>query len=492
MTPDSRQGDLSSSSLHGDTRIGLVDIGSNSIRLVIYRAGGRLPHPQFNEREVCRLGLGLAETGRLATDRIEHALQALARFAIIIRHSKLDRLDVFATEAVRKASNKDEFLTPAEALLGQPIRVLEGVEEALYAARGVISGFVYVDGIVADLGGGSLELTRVSPKSPPTETCSVSLPIGHLVDADEAYIQATIAGVNWLQAEKKDRLYVVGGTWRAIATAYTSQSKKRVDIVHGLTLRRKHLDPFLEQIVKAEGEVQGIPPARRGSMVQAIRVLRGLMDVMGTEKIVFSSYGAREGFLYEDLDHDAKEIDPLLAGAAEYGEMSQRFDGLGKVLVTSMNAFIGMLPESHQRLARGTCWLADISWLEYPDYRGSLAVEKMLGMSVTGISHPERVWMAAVLSIRYTGVFPKGGIFRGLLTQKERKQALFIGLALRMLMSASGGIPSIIASFDITAVKKKIIIRLPHDLQGLDTPLLTRRLDAISTSHKVKINLTFV
>lgn len=491
MTPESSIAKLSSSSLHGDTRIGLVDIGSNSIRLVIYRAGGRLPHPQFNEREVCRLGQGLAETGSLASDRIEHALQTLARFSIIIDHSNLDRLDVFATEAVRKASNKDDFLNPAEKILGQPVRVLDGVEEAIYAARGVISGFVYVDGVVADLGGGSLELTQVSPDNPPSDTCSVSLPLGHLIDADESQIAEMIKQVGWLASTPCERLYAVGGTWRAIATAYTARSKKRVDIVHGLTLMRDELDPFLEKITESSGEVRGIPPARRGSMIQAIRVLRGLMDVIGTDKVVFSSYGAREGVLHDDLDQKNQGIDPLMAGVAEFAEVSQRFDGLGKALEGSMEAFISMLPESDQRLGRASCWLSDISWLEYPDYRGSLAVEKMLGMSVVGISHAERVWMAAVLFIRYTGSFPKGGIFRGLLKRKERKQALFIGLALRMLMAASGGIPSIIEQFDISAKKKKVTIRLPQTLQGLDTALLERRINAITEVRKIKINLDF-
>lgn len=490
MTPDSSPYDHTTSSLYGDTRIGLIDIGSNSIRLVIYRSGGRLPHPQFNEREVCRLGEGLALTGRLAPDRIEAALSTLARFAIIISNSNLDRIDIFATEAVRKAENKDDFIIPAEKMLGHPIRVLEGQQEAIYAAQGVISGFVYVDGIVADLGGGSLELTHVHPGEALRKDKSVSLPVGHLIKADMAQIEDLISSVSWIHHPKSRKLYVVGGTWRAIATAHAAASRKRVDIVHGLTLTREELLPFLDKIELAGGEIQGIPPARRSSMVQAITVLRSLIKVHGTEKIVFSSYGAREGVLFEGLDDRAQGIDPLLAGVAEYAEMSQRFDGLGKSLINAMGAFIDVLPEQYQRLAKACCWLADISWLEYPDYRGSLATEKMLGMAVVGISHPERVWMAAVLSIRYTGEFPKGRIFRGLLTQKERKQALLIGLALRMLMAASGGIPDIITHFTMrSAAKKHIRITLPAAMQGLNTSLLRRRIDAIRENSKLKITL---
>ena len=490
MTPDSSPTETVTSSLYGDTRIGLIDIGSNSIRLVIYRAGGRLPIPQFNEREVCRLGEGLAETGHLAPDRIEHALSTLARFALIIGHSNLDRIDIFATEAVRKAANKDAFLIPAETILGHPIRVLEGVEEAMYATRGVISGFVYVDGIVADLGGGSLELSSATPDRPLTSDYSVSLPLGHLNDVDSSKIVEMISNVDWVAAQQSKRLYVVGGTWRAIATAHAAQSRKRVDIVHGFTLTRKNLLRFLDTIEASEGEIEGISPARRGSMVQAIKVLRGLMEVHDTEKVVFSSYGAREGILFDGLDNRAQGIDPLLEGVAEIAVMSQRFEDLGKVLSACINPFIEHLPEAYQRLARATCWLADITWLEYPDYRGKLAAEKMLGMSVVGISHAERVWMAAALHIRYTGVFPRGSVFRGLLTKKERKSAFFIGLALRMIMTASGGIPAIIENFTITSKKKKsFTIHLPATMQGLDTPLLRRRIDAICDNSKTKIRL---
>ena len=337
MTPDGSPTETVTSSLYGDTRIGLIDIGSNSIRLVIYRAGGRLPIRSSTNAKSAALAKGwLKRVISLQTGLNMH-FRRWPDLLFIIGHSNLDRIDIFATEAVRKAANKDAFLIPAETILGHPIRVLEGVEEAIYATRGVISGFVYVDGIVADLGGGSLELSSATPDRPVTSDYSVSLPLGHLNDVDSSKIVEMISNVDWVAAQQSKRLYVVGGTWRAIATAHAAQSRKRVDIVHGFTLTRKSLFRFLDTIEASEGEIGGIPPARRGSMVQAIKVLRGLMEVHDTEKVVFSSYGAREGILFDGLDNRQQGIDPLLEGVAEIAVMSQRFEDLGKVLSACIN-----------------------------------------------------------------------------------------------------------------------------------------------------------
>lgn len=476
--------------LYGDTRIGLVDIGSSSIRLVIYRAGGRLPHPQFNEREVCRLGAGVAETGRLDPDRIAHGLATLARYALIARHSQLDRLEVFATEAVRKATNQADFIAPAEALFGQSIRILTGREEAQYAALGVISGFVEVDGVVADLGGGSLELQPINASTPaPVEQGQNSLPIGHLNDLDAGAIEQALGELDWLASCRGKKLYAVGGTWRAIATAFTAQSRKRLDIVHGLVLTLPKLEQMMDRIDAANGEIDGIPPARRPSMRQAIKVMRGLVKALQPEAVVFSSYGAREGILYDQLDGERAGIDPLIAGVKEYADMWQRHQGLGPALTAAMEGFIHFLPTPSQRLARAASLLADISWLDFPDYRGPLAVEKMLGLSVVGITHPERIWMAAVLSIRYRGKFPDRGIFRGMLTRKERKTACFIGLALRMLMNLSGGLPSLLQSVEVIAGKKTITIVIPAEFEGLVSPLFQRRVDAITKFSPAKIKV---
>ena len=314
--------------IRDENKIGLIDIGSSSIRLVIYRAGGRLPHPQFNERDVCRLGEGLAETGMLNQNRVDQALTTLRRFAEIMKASGLDEVKAFATEAVRKAQNSAEFINAAEDIIKSPIKILSGREEAQFAGKGVLSGFVDVDGLVGDLGGGSLELIHVKNMVSVKNQPQASLPCGHLVALEADDVDEMISALDWAETAKGKVFYAVGGTWRAIATAYTAASKKRIDVVHGLTLPRKDLIAMIKQIEEADGQIKGIPPARRSSMKQAVTVMRAIIKVFDPEEVVFSSYGAREGLLYDELSNDIRRIDPLLAGVAEFAAITDAIKGL--------------------------------------------------------------------------------------------------------------------------------------------------------------------
>ena len=473
-----------SEAMKPENKIGLIDIGSSSIRLVIYRAGGRLPHPQFNERDVCRLGEGLAETGLLDQDRMDQALTTLQRFAKIIEASGLDEIKAFATEAVRKAKNSAQFIDAAEAIINTPINILSGAEEAQFAGKGVLSGFVDVDGVVGDLGGGSLELIHVKNMVSVKKQPQASLPCGHLVPLDPQEVDDMISGIDWAAETKGKVFYAVGGTWRAIATAYTAASKKRIDVVHGLTLTRKDLMEMIEKIEDADGQIKGIPPARRSSMKQASIVMRAILSVFDPIEVVFSSYGAREGLLYDELSNDIRRIDPLMAGVDEFAAMTERHQGLGPALAAKTLPFLETYKIKDHRLTEAVCYLADLSWLDHPDYRASLAIEKMLGLSVVGINHKERAWMAAVLSVRYSGTFPSRSLFRGMLKRKERETARFVGLVMRMLMTATGGIPQLLEQVTVTPEKKSLTIAFPKDLFGTDEGLIKRRVKAIASAGK--------
>ena len=480
--------------IRDENKIGLIDIGSSSIRLVIYRAGGRLPHPQFNERDVCRLGEGLAETGMLNQNRVDQALTTLRRFAEIMKASGLDEVKAFATEAVRKAQNSAEFINTAEDIIKSPIKILSGREEAQFAGKGVLSGFVDVDGLVGDLGGGSLELIHVKNMVSVKNQPQASLPCGHMVALEADDVDEMISALDWAETAKGKVFYAVGGTWRAIATAYTAASKKRIDVVHGLTLPRKDLIAMIKQIEEADGQIKGIPPARRSSMKQAVTVMRAIIKVFDPEEVVFSSYGAREGLLYDELSNDIRRIDPLLAGVAEFAAMTERYQGLGPALAEKVLPFLETYKIKNHRLTEAVSYLADLSWLDHPDYRASLAIEKMLGLSVVGINHKDRAWMAAVLSVRYSGSFPSRSLFRGMLKRKERETARFVGLVMRMLMTATGGMPALLDQITVTPQKKSLTISFPKSLFGNDQGVIMRRVKAISleTQSKKTITVEFI
>ena len=473
---------------HSST-IGLIDIGSNSIRLVIYRSEGRLPHPQFNERDVCRLGEEVGRTGYLGAAQMQLAFKSLHRFAEIARSSQVDALEVFATEAVRRAHNSSDFIDKAEAILETHIRVISGHEEAMMSALGICSGFHDPVGLVADLGGGSLELVPVETGKMIRKDMASSLPCGYLNKYSSNEISGYLDTLSWLETINPQRLYVVGGVWRAIATAYIYKRKPRIDIVHGFSMSLDQLHQIMDKIDARGGDIHGIPNARRPSMSQAIRVIRVLMDKLSPSEIVFSAFGVREGILFDRLDLNLRYGDPLMEGAKEYAVMTTRFPHQGKVLARKIAPLIAHLKPSYQRLTVACCYLCDLVWLEHPDHRSRLALEKMLGLSVVGISLAERVWMAAVLYTRYEGYMPKRRDFLALIPEADRKHAKSIGVLLRLFMTFSGGIPKVLEHVEIEETKKGFTLHIDDDLIG-SGDLVKRRVANANRSLPYKLTLS--
>ena len=280
------------------SKIGLIDIGSNSIRLVIYRMDAGRAHRQFNARETCRLGVAVGETANLGTAEMAHALATLERFAETAREHKTDSIIAFATEAVRRARNNATFLAQAEAVMGIPVRVLSGQEEAFYAGIGVCAGFENPQGVVADLGGGSLELIPIGAGKIINRTDGVSLPCGYLIPHARAVIAGFLDRVAWLESMRGQRFYAVGGVWRALALAYEHDRTDAADSLHGLVVGVEELQEMLTRI--EGGNVAGIPENRRANMAQVACITRALMEKLAPSQVVFSAFGVREGVLYDD------------------------------------------------------------------------------------------------------------------------------------------------------------------------------------------------
>ena len=141
--------------------VGILDIGSNSIRLCVYDASSRVPVPLFNEKEVCSLALGLEHSGVLNPEGIEPALNTVGRFVALSKAMDVVRLDILATAAVRDAKDGEAFAQTIRDRFDVAVKILSGKEEAHLAAKGVLCGAPFAHGIVCDLGGGSLELVSI-------------------------------------------------------------------------------------------------------------------------------------------------------------------------------------------------------------------------------------------------------------------------------------------------------------------------------------------
>ena len=307
MTRSEAQGRLT-----GITPIAVIDIGSNSVRLVIYEGMSRSPAVLFNEKVLCGLGKGLAHSGKMNEEGVERALVALRRFRALCVQAHVEKVHVLATAAAREASNGPEFIEKAEAILGCEIEVLSGEKEALYSAYGVISGFYEPDGIAGDLGGGSLELIDIKGSS-----CSdgVTLPLGGIrlseqsnnsIEKAAEIAKKYVKGVASLLARGEGRtFYAVGGTWRNIAKLHMEKHNYPLHMMQGYELSLDEILSFLDEIVASKDSKdpawQAVSKNRRALLPFGAVAMREVLTVMKPARISFSAQGVREGYLYAQL-----------------------------------------------------------------------------------------------------------------------------------------------------------------------------------------------
>src|SRR6204780_280422 len=229
--------------------IAVVDIGSNSVRLVVYEGLPRSPTELFNEKALCGLGREVQTTHLLAADAVQHALATLKRFRALCDRMGVKRTLAVATAACRDAKNGRAFISFAERILKTEIDVLSGSREAEMTALGVISGVHRADGVVGDLGGGSLELVDIRGTR---ARHGLTRPLGGLALADisakslkkaEKFVKKTLTGLPMLKACENRSFYAVGGTWRSLARLHMWKTGYPLHVMHGYAI---HADEALE------------------------------------------------------------------------------------------------------------------------------------------------------------------------------------------------------------------------------------------------------
>ncbi len=302
--------------------IGVVDIGSNSVRLVVYEGAVRSPTPIFNEKVLCGLGRQVGSTGHLGAESIACALQALSRFKAIARILDVKNIWAIATAACRDASDGPDFIARGEKALGAKIQILSGQREAELAANGIMMGFRAPDGFAGDLGGGSLEIIEVKGEA---LRQSVTLPLGglRLLDAADGRIDEAIdiadtqiARVAWLESGRGRTFYAVGGTWRAIARLHMERTGYPLHVMHGYMMPTEEAIDFCEEIRKAKKlsampGIEEISRPRREVLPYGALVLERLLKKLEPAAVHFSVFGIREGLVYSLLSEPERRKDPL-------------------------------------------------------------------------------------------------------------------------------------------------------------------------------------
>ncbi|WP_442970739.1 Ppx/GppA phosphatase family protein [Roseomonas sp. USHLN139] len=476
-------------------RAGIVDLGSNSVRLVIYEGRGRNPLAIFNEKAVLGLGRGLQTTGRLNEEAVPQALTVLERYHAVARAMGANPLEVLATAAVRDAENGPAFAAAlGERMPGVPIRILDGDEEAAFSADGVLLGFPQADGILGDLGGGSLELVELTQGR---AAASASLQIGAIRLADRSnndigrargIAEQELGRLPWLAHGKDRDLYLVGGAWRALAKIHIAQTAYPLSIVHHYVLRREEARDLCGVVMAATRRtlerLPGAPSKRLQDLPFAAAVLRRLLRATGARRVVFSANGLREGWYARLLAPEVRREDPLLAAGREmagrYGRDNELPDALS---AWTAPLFPGEAP-SARALRQAACWLSDIGSHDHPDYRAEQSFLRVLRQPGIGLDHHERAFLALAVALRYEPELdaPWLAAARVLLDAPALRRAEVLGAALRLAYTLSGGTPELLRSTTLVMQPDRLVLRLVEGGGTFAGDSVQRRVEALAAT----------
>ncbi|HEX6101768.1 MAG TPA: Ppx/GppA family phosphatase [Alphaproteobacteria bacterium] len=477
-------------------RVAVVDIGSNSIRLVVFDELKRAPFPLFNEKVMCGLGRGLERTGELNPDGVAMALDNLGRFVTLADVMGAERIDLLATAAVRDAANGRDFVRKAEKACGRRVRVLSGEEEARLSAMGVLMGMPQATGVMGDLGGGSLELVALERGKPGAHA---TLPLGPLRLAEAAgedmrkaadIVDAALQPLGWLGDMKGETFHPVGGAWRTLARIHMEQTGYPLHVIQDYRVPRREMEEMARLIAgmgrKSLARLVDVARRRLEALPFAALVLERVLKAARPSTVAFSAFGLREGHIYDLLPPAERSRDPLLSMCEDMAEALGRFGSPG----TAMEAWTAPLFPGEDlaqgRLRRAVCELSDFAWREHPDYRAAHAMNQALHLPLFGIDHSGRCFLALALHARYGGGAEAGAaaLPRGLLDADRREQAVALGLAVRLAYAITGAAPELLRHARLELGEGRITLCIEPQWRILAGEAVRRRFDALGKALK--------
>ena len=494
--------------IQGAKPVAVLDIGSNSVRLVVYERHARSLTPLYNEKSSCALGRGLAQTGRLAYENIDRALTAIQRFALVVRLMKAGEVHVLATSAVRDASNSDAFVNAVEATMNAPVQVLSGEQEAHFAALGVVAGIPDFTGIVGDLGGGSLELSAIADgRDARGETHELGVirlqdDSGRSPAKAREVVRARLARSQLLSGKPGGQFCAIGGTWRSLAKMHQVLRDYPLHMVQHYSAKAGDIARLCDDIVDACAAGKTMPGAdsvsssRKELVPMGAAVLSEVLRAGKFDTVLFSALGVREGYLYGLLPEAEQQVDPLLQGAEEISILRSRSPAHAEDLIEFTADFLAAIHVSEtpaeERLRRVACYLSDIGWRGHPDYRGEQSVDLVAYASLTGVDHAARAFLAETLAVRYMGLKHKSmsQSLMALAGPSANMKARLLGAIFRVAYPMSAAMPGVLPRTHFTLDGGRLRLHLPQDLAFLSGEHLEGRLDQLAGVAGIKASET--
>ena len=454
-------------------KVAVIDVGSNSCRLVIYERSGAAFLPYFNEKVMAGLGRGLPETGALSPEGRKAALDTFRRFSAILKGLEVKTCHAVATAAVREASDGASFGKAAEKALGMPLRVLTGAEEGRASALGVAAGFRKSKGLVVDLGGSSLELHpgEKSQSGGKGETYLLG-PLARktgeklsLSKQREAIRKALEPSA--LLPVKTGRLFAVGGAWRMIASVHKALRAYPLGVTHGYKLPREGLLEVIDAAQAADDngdlkrQLQRIAKRRYDTITHAALVLDVLLERAELETVHISAYGLREGLLVPEEEVPAENR--LLDTVELYFRLSADNAAFGKGLYDFLAPVLETV-EQHKAVLKATCLMADAGARMHPDLRSQQIFDQVLRAPTPQFSHTERLFAAHAVASRYSFKYQMPAALAALIGDEERASARMVGTAMRLGGVYSGRSARILRSAQLSRTGQTLTLSVlkPH------------------------------
>ncbi len=475
----------------------VIDVGSNSVRLVVYRIDGRAMTPILNEKVMAGLGRDLPRTGKLSPEGVDIAMRALRRFATLLEAQDVTHVLPVGTAAVREAKDGRDFAARVKSELGIGLRILSGAEEANLSALGVSAGAPDADGVVGDLGGASLELVEISPKGLGR---GETFPLGPFTLAREdgfdygrvnQQVIETLADTRILNKRGGD-FYAVGGAWRALGRIDMRMRNHPIGVLHHYAMSRaevlKLADVVRKQSRRSLERLEEAAAKRAETLPYAAVVLERVMLAGQFDRVFISAFGLREGVLIERMSEAALATHPLIAAAeALAGRWSSTRD-FGPVLerwiAPMFDGRDAVFSKKRDAVLRGAAArLADLGGPLHPDQRIEIMFDLVLRAPLAAINHEERAFLAAAIHHRYAKAPPRhADAYLRLLSEEQQAAAAALGAALRLGADLSGRSEALLGEFSVGAVDGKLVLRVKKKMAHLVTETATRRLDAAAAA----------
>lgn len=478
--------------------VGVIDIGSNSVRFVVYDGLKRVPRQLFNEKTSCGLGHGVAETGKLNESAKEKTRRCIRRYSHLARTIGLKSLHAVATAALRDASDGKAFVKELEKANQIKIEIISGEREAYLAAQGIFASVHQPEGVAADLGGGSLELVELAEN---VITHQHTMPLGTLRVLDEcgsdpdkmrAHVRKVLSQTGWFRKHYK-RFYAIGGGFRSIARVHMKLHRYPLSLVHQYEVKAEELFPFLSHLLalkdKERDTLKGLSSRRLEGFVPSIIVLEEILRATGARSAVFSYAGIREGLLYDMLPAEEHDTDALSASLSNLTGRDALDSAYGRALFDWQQPLFEYESAGLRRIRRAACQLNEIALPVSPEFRGVWAFEHILQSSIYGLTHRERVALALAMYYRYRKKYTLNRTILGLLEKRDVQWAQLAGQSSDLAFMLSAGTTEILSQVRLEASGGKLKLTGSDDALAMVPTSVTKRLEGLGDTLSALLSL---